>query len=173
MDQPFQDDFARDRLRYPGHGRKVEVVDRRRDRARRAGRRRFCPQVRIQFLELPYLAVGTPTQVAVARVLQIHPGNLLKTARRIEAGREFAGERLIVDKAMLLRRVDRLLVELLGVKHAAFDAGDLSPDQCGTVFEILRAIRCPYLELPVMPSQSVYVVLPLAGCRASAGCSAG
>ncbi|CAB3810364.1 hypothetical protein LMG28614_07258 [Paraburkholderia ultramafica] len=163
MDQPFQDDFARDRLRYPGHGRKVEVVDWRRDRVRRAGRWQFRPQVRISLVELLYLAVGTPTQVAVARVLQIQPGNLLKTARRIEAGREFAGERLIVDKAMLLRRVDGLLVELFGIKHAAFDAGDLRPDQCGTVFEILRTILRPDLQLPVMCSDSLQKLLPLAG----------
>ena len=35
--------------------------------------------------ELPHLAVGSPTQISVAGVLQIHTGNLLEAMRRVEA----------------------------------------------------------------------------------------
>ena len=40
--------------------REIEVVDRRRDRARVAGRGLLRPQVRIHLLELPHLAIGSP-----------------------------------------------------------------------------------------------------------------
>ncbi|CAB3810395.1 hypothetical protein LMG28614_07269 [Paraburkholderia ultramafica] len=71
---------------------------------------------------------------------------------------------------MLLRRVDGLLVELFGIKHAAFDAGDLGPDQCGAIREILGTVFRPDLQLPVMYSQSVQVLLPLLGrCAVAPG----
>ena len=120
-------------------------------------------------IELPHLAIGSPAQIAVAGVLQIHVGNLLEAARRIEAGSEFIGERLVVNKAVGARRADGLFVEALGVELAAFDAGNLGADQRGAVLEILRAIRRPELELLVMAATASHMLLPLAGCRGIAG----
>src|SRR6266481_10192367 len=45
--------------------------------------------MRMKLFELPHLAVGSPTQISVAGVLQIHTGNLLEAMRRVEAGSEF------------------------------------------------------------------------------------
>ena len=112
-----------------------------------AGARLFLPEVWIHLVELPHLAVGAPTQIAVAGVLQIHTGDLLESTRRVEARGEFVGERLVVNKAVGPGRADGLFVKTLGVELAAFDAGNLRADQRGTVFEILRAIRRPELEL--------------------------
>ena len=81
VDQFFQDNLARDGLRHLDHGREVEVFDRRRDRARRAGRRLFRPKVRIQLLELPHLAIGSPTQVAVAGVPANRDGRIFSNPR--------------------------------------------------------------------------------------------
>ena len=54
------------------------MLDRRPDRARRPGHRLCLPELRIQLIELPHLAIGSPTQVAVAGVPQIDMGNLLE-----------------------------------------------------------------------------------------------
>ena len=77
-------------------------------------------------------------------------GDRLKAARRVEAGGEFVGERLVVNKAVCVGRADGLFVEALGVERAALEAGDLRADQRGAVLEILRAVRGPHLELAVV-----------------------
>ena len=118
-----------------------------------AGRWLFLAEVRIQLVELPHLAIGSPAQIAVAGVPQIHMGNLLEATRRVEARGEFVGERLVVDKAVGAGRADGLFVEPLGIELAAFDAGDLRADQRGAVLEILRAILGPDLELSVVGGQ--------------------
>src|SRR3979411_1896770 len=57
---------------------------------------RCVAEMCMKLFELPHLAIGSPTQIAVAGVLQIHAGNLLEATRRIEAGREFIVERTTV-----------------------------------------------------------------------------
>ena len=74
-----------------------------------------------------------------------------------------------MNKPIGAGRADGLFVEALGIELAALQAGDLGADQRGAVLEILRAIRRPDLELLVMRSDSVQVLLPLAGCRGIAG----
>ena len=123
--------------------------------------------------ELPRLAIGSPTQIAVACVLQIRTGNLLEATRRIEAGSEFIGERLIVNKAVGASRADGMFVEALGIEFPAFDPRYLGADQCGAVLEIVRAIRRPDFELSVMGSQSCDVLLALVGRGGVADCREG
>ena len=76
--------------------------------------------------------------------------NFIEATRRIEARSELVGERLILDEAVGAGRPDGLLVEILGIQRTAFDPGDLRSDQCCAVLEVLRAIRRPDLELPVV-----------------------
>src|SRR6266404_1879264 len=109
----------------------------------------------MKLFELPHLAIGSPTKIAVAGVLQIHTANLLEATRRIEAGGEFIGERLIVNKAVCAGRANGLLVEVHRVNIAAVDASNLGADQRGASFEIVRAILRPYFELPVEGGQSL------------------
>src|ERR1700685_4066050 len=88
--------------------------------------------------------------------------DLLETTCRIEVRGEFVGDRLIVDKAVFVRRPDGLFVKVLGLELAALDACYLRAYQRSAVFEILRAILCPDLQLPVMRSDGVDMLLPLA-----------
>src|SRR4029077_6400684 len=126
-----------------------------------------------QLVELPHLAMGSPTQIAIAAVPQIHTGNLLETARRIEPRGELVGDPFILDEAVLTRQADGLFVKVDCIERAAFDAGALRTDQRNAVLEILRAIRRPYLELSVVRDQSLDMLLALV-CRCGvAGCSAG
>src|SRR5262245_35195565 len=79
----------------------------------------------------------------------------------MEAPSELVRDRLIVDKAVCLRRADCLLIEPLGIQFAAFDPRDLRTHQCGTIFEILRANLRPDLELPMVSGQRVDMLLSL------------
>src|ERR1700733_4699154 len=116
--------------------------------------------MRMKLFELPNLAFGSPTQIAVAGVLQIRAGNLFEAMRRVEAGSQFIGERLVVNKAVRAGRTDGLFVEAHPVKIASILAGNLGAHQRGAVLEIVRAIRRPYLELLIMCRKSLEVLLP-------------
>ncbi len=70
-----------------------------------------------------------------------------------------------MDKAVAVRGADGLLVELLGLEHAAFDPGDLRAYECGAVLEILRTIRRPCFKLSKMSGQSLAMLLVLRGAR--------
>jgi hypothetical protein len=118
--------------------------------------RHWCvAEMRMKLFELAHLAIGSPTQIAGAGVLQIHTGDLLEATCRVEAGGQFIGERLIVNKAVGASRADGLFVEALGIKLPAFDPRYLGSDQRGAVLEIVRAIVRPGLELFVMRRQSL------------------
>ncbi len=147
VDQCFQDDLTRDGLRYLDHGREVEVFHWCRNRARRSGRWFFLPEVWIHLVELPHLAVGSPTQIAVASVLQIHAGNLLETTRRVEAGGHLMGQALVLHKSILACRPDRLLVQPHGIKIPVFDASELGRYQRVLVAESRWIIFGPLAQL--------------------------
>src|ERR1700686_681536 len=121
--------------------------------------------------------VATPCHrlpnATVAGVLQIQAGDLLEATRRVEAGSQFIGERLIVNKAIGVGRPDGLFVEALGIELLAFDPRDLSADQRGAVLESVGTIRRPHLELFVMRRKSLHVLLPLSGWRGIAGGGSG
>jgi len=85
----------------------------------------------------PHLAIGSPAEIAVAGILQIHAGNLLEAARRIEVGSELVGERLVVNKAVGAGRADGLFVEAFGIELPAFDPRNLGADQRGAIIEIV------------------------------------
>src|SRR6195256_2885979 len=116
LDELTEDDLAGYRLRGLEHRPDVQLLD---GRANGTGGRcrDWCvAEMRMKLFELPHLAIGSPTQIAVAGVLQIHAGNLIEAARRIEAGSEVIGERLLVHKAVVAARADGLFVEALGIE---------------------------------------------------------
>src|SRR3954454_13791706 len=129
------------------------MFDGRTDRAPQARHRLRFPELRIKLIDLPYLAIGPPTQIAVTCVAQIRVCDLGEATCRVEARSELVGECLIVDKAVGARRADRVFVKLLGVKLSAFYSCDLCAHECRAVFEILRTMFLPDLELPVVSGQ--------------------
>src|ERR1700716_2394524 len=131
LDELTEDDLAGHRLRGLEHRPDIQLLE---GRANGSGGRcrDWCvAEMRMKLFELPHLAIGSPTQIAVAGVLQIHAGNLLEAMRRVEAGSQFIGERLIVNKAVCVSRADGLFVEAHRFNIAAVDPRDLGPDQCG------------------------------------------
>ena len=60
-----------------------------------------------------------------------------------------------MNKAVGPGRADGLFVEAFGIELPAFEARALGADQRDAVLEIIRAIRRPELELPLMRSDSV------------------
>jgi hypothetical protein len=162
LDELSEDDLPGHRLRGLEHRPDIQLLD---ERTNGSGRcTDWCvAEMRIKLFELPHLAIGAPTQISVAGVLQIHAGNLLEAMRRIEAGSDFIGERLIVNKAVGAGRADGLFVEVLGIERPDFEASDLGGDQRRTVREILRAVLRPHLELLVMGGQRFQMAGPFAG----------
>src|SRR5580698_8589661 len=100
--QPIKNNLARDGLRHLNHGREVEVLDGRRDRARRSGRRPLRSEARIRLVKLPYLAVSSPAEIAVTSVSQVGIGRNLEATSGIKMPGKLAGERLVLDKAVCL-----------------------------------------------------------------------
>jgi hypothetical protein len=96
--------------------------------------------MRMKLFELPHLAIGSPTLIAMPGVPQINASNLLETARRVKARGELVGDPFILDEAILTRQADRLFVKVLSVKFSVFKARDLGPNQGNAIFKILRTV---------------------------------
>src|SRR6516164_7651453 len=143
VDEFFENHLARERLRGFNHCREIEMFDRRFDRARWHLRALVLPQSRIELIELPHLSVGSPSQIAGSGLPQISVCDRLEAARRVEAGSQLVGERLVVDEAVYPCRRDGALVELHGLERAPLDTGNLSADERRTIFEVLRTNRRP------------------------------
>src|SRR5262249_26994574 len=94
-------------------------------------------------------------------VLQVAMRDLREAARRVKAGRELVGDRLVLDEPVLACRPYGSLVEALGIQHTAFDASDFRTDQKRAVLEVLRTILRPDIELSLVQGQSVQVLLAL------------
>src|ERR1700694_4285391 len=105
------DDLTGHRLSGLEHRPDIQLLDGRADGGCGRSRGWCVAEMRMELFELPYLPIGSPTQIAVAGVLQIHTGDLLEATRRVEAGGQFIGERLVVDKAVCASRADGLFVE--------------------------------------------------------------
>src|SRR6202521_3015090 len=89
LDELTKDDLARHRLRGLEHRPDIQPLD---GRANGSGGRcrDWCvAEMRMKLFELPHLAICSPTQIAVAGVLQIRTGDLLEATRRIKVGRDF------------------------------------------------------------------------------------
>src|SRR5215470_8948187 len=100
-------------------------------------------------IELTYLPVGSPPEIAPPCVSQVEMRDLLEAARRVEAGSQLVGKRLVVDEAVRTCRRDGTLVQVHGIERPAFQAGDLRADQRRTMCEIVRAALRKDLELTV------------------------
>src|SRR5260370_19747542 len=122
---------------------------------------RFLAEMWVRLLELLYLAVGAPAEIAVPGVPQIGVADRLEATRRVEPRREFVCDALILDETVLARQPNGLFVKALGVELSALDASDLGADQRGPVPEILGAAFRPCRELLVVGGERLQVLEPL------------
>ncbi len=106
--------------------------------------------MRVGLIQLPYLAVGPPTQIAVPGVPKVRLGDGLEATCRVEPRSELACDPFVLNEPVLPSQPNGLFIETLGVKLSAFDAGDLGTDQRGSICEVLGAVMGPDLELPMM-----------------------
>jgi len=82
-------------------------------------RDRCVAEMRMKLFELPHLAVGSPTKIAAPCLPQIRVGDCIEAARRVKARGQLMGQALVLDEAVLARRVDGLFVEALRVQFPA------------------------------------------------------
>src|SRR5215475_7497735 len=98
VDKLLHDDLAGECLGDFDYRLEIELFDRGFDRAGLTRQSLFVPQVWIELLKLPYLAIGSPTKICLPCVPQIDVRELLETPPGVEAGGQLVGERLVVDK---------------------------------------------------------------------------
>ena len=120
--------------------------------------------------KLPHLAVRPPTNIAIARSLQIDAGKLFEATRAVEARGQFVSERFVVNEAVVAGGADGLFKETLRVKFSALEAGDFGAGKESAIREALRAILRPQFELLMVGRQRFKVPLPFfRGCQIPAG----
>src|SRR5580704_19109274 len=147
VDQLFHNHLARDYLRDFDHGRQIQVFDMCSYDARGTSDRLLLLELRVLPIELAHFTVGSPPQVAVPGISEVEACNLLETARRVETGSEFVGERFVMKEAVCSGRADRPFVEPHRLGIATLVARELGPDQRGAIFEVFREVPGPLLEL--------------------------
>src|SRR5262249_11568587 len=135
VDEFFENHLARKCLRGFNHCREIELFDRCFDRTRWTRRALVLPEPRMELIELPHLSVGSPSQIAPPRVSQVEMCDFVEATRRVKAGSQLVGERLVVDKAVRACRRDSALVEIHGLERASLDTGNLRAHQGDPVLE--------------------------------------
>src|SRR5262245_20818668 len=98
--------------------------------------------------------------------------DLLEAARRVEAGSQLVGERLIVDEAVGARRSDGALVQVHGLERASLDTGNLRADQRCTIREVLRAIGRPGPKVLLVRAKCLLMFGVRVGSHRLASCGA-
>src|SRR5581483_4644988 len=164
-----KDHLARYRFRHLDHGCEVELLDGCPNRGHRAGVWLLQPELREPVLELPHLAVSSPTSVAVACIPQIEAGNLFKSACRVEVGGQFVSDGLVMNETAFSGRLDGSFIKTLGVELPALKTRNFGADEGGAVREILGTILRPCIELAMVGRQCIKMLLAFAGsCRTPA-----
>src|ERR1700733_3002641 len=80
-------------------------------------------------VELSNLRPGAPTDIAVARLVQIRIRDPRQAAKPIVSSCQFVRERLVLEEAALRRGADCLLVQGHGFNVSAFEASPFRRSQ--------------------------------------------
>ena len=164
LDQLGKNHLTRNRLRRFHDSLDVQLPDRRANRGRRGGSS-FLAQARIPFVELLYFSVGAPTVIAVPRVAEMGVAGRFQTLRQAVLRRQFVGEALVLNEAVLARQMDRLLIQTQCVGVPFFDAGDLGQNQRVLVGESRWVVFGPLAQLFLVRRQEFAPRLLLIGPR--------
>lgn len=121
------DDLLRDRLGCLGNGKKIDLLDGNVDRRERS--EWTLPQLRICALELRDLAVGSPSEVAVARLAQLRIRDPLDAFLTVEASGEFVREGLELHEAMRTRELRRTIVAAGSIDRGPTQTSKLGFDE--------------------------------------------
>src|SRR4051794_22640951 len=125
----------------------------------------------MQLVQLADLALRAPAMVGGPGIAKVETRDFIETARRVETVRKLVGQRLDVDKAMVLCRTNGLFVKGHRLALPTLGPGDLGADQCRTTLEVFGAIRRPRIDSPVMGEQGFGVLTsPLGRCGSLGGC---
>src|SRR5277367_2464284 len=139
FDELVDYDLAGYGLRGLDHRADVQLLEGRANRGGRRGRGPFPLQVRVAFVELLHLAMGTPAVIAIPRVTEIGVGDSLKAARCIEPRCQLVCEAFVLDEAVLARQSNSLFIEAFCVETPIFDACYFRRDQRTAILEVLWA----------------------------------
>src|SRR6202048_4497979 len=99
--------------------------------------------MRILQVHLTYLAIGTPTNVAGPRILQIRVTNGLKPSICVKSRSQLVRQAFVLDEAVLASGSNCLFVMAFRVQFSAFQARNLGAHERRSGEEIRRAIFGP------------------------------
>jgi len=100
----------------------------------------------MHLLELSHLAVGSPTPVTVPRIPQVQRRDPLEATCRVEARASSLAIPSLWTKPLYRPSGWRFRTGA-SRQDRGVDPRDLGANQCGAVFEILRAVLRPQFEL--------------------------
>src|SRR5580700_245058 len=122
------------------------------DRGGRSNRRRLR-QSRITLIKLIHLAQCAPAQITVTRLPEVGLRHFFDATLKIELCSQLVSEALVLDKPILVRRPDRLLVEAHGIEIPAFYTGELGCDEDIFVLKGRGTVLSPFFQLREVPCQ--------------------
>src|SRR5215472_17403941 len=122
-------------------------------------------------VQLPHFSVCAPCRVTGAGVAQVSVRELVEPACAVKGRRALISKRFAVGEAICTRRIDGFFVQAHRVKITPFDPGYFRGHKRSAVFEIIRAILGPDLELSAMCSQTLQMLRPIVDAYVVAGCS--
>src|SRR5258708_27294679 len=103
--------LAGHRLQCLDHRYEIQLLDQRPDRSRGMDRCRFLAEMWVRLLELLYLAVGAPAEIAVPGVPQIGVADRFEAAIQIKSTLDFFGNSLVMHETIFAFEPDALLVD--------------------------------------------------------------
>src|ERR1700682_4493172 len=103
----------------------------------------------IREVHLTNLAIGTPSNVAGPRILQIRITNGLKPSICVKSCSQLVRQAFVLDEAVLASGSNCLFAMAFRVQFFALQARDLGTDQRCPIQEIRRAILSPKRQLPM------------------------
>src|ERR1700733_3275388 len=106
----FKNDLARNCLGDFDYCREIQLFDPCVDRASWIRPALVPPQPRIELIELPNFAVGSPIQIAGTGASQVSFGELVESACTVKGRRALVCESLVMNEAVFARRTNRFFV---------------------------------------------------------------
>src|SRR5438128_2577951 len=110
--------------------------------------RDLLAQFWVRLIHMSDLARRTPAAVAAPRVPSIRVSKRGEASICVEARRQLECQRLLLHEAVVPGRLDRLLVQVHGLRRPAVDPREFRKHECVAVAIVLRTVLGPESQLP-------------------------
>src|SRR4051794_32411314 len=126
----------------------------------------------MEFVELPHLSIGSPSDVATMGVSQIDIRNLFEATCPVKARGKLIRKCFIMHKSVRSRRFYGAFIQVFCIEMATVDTRDLSVHEGKTILVVFWTIPCPNFKLLTMGEQNLSICASLVCRRDIPGCRA-